>query len=338
VWQRAAEMGRSIDPENPLYRVTPTVASASQAFGGAAAATAVATAVAQAMPKTESEPAVVEMTSARMDASDDMGKTESWRAPPTEDDNTLEFTPSMDTGWGDEPAVSPAAENIAPPAPEPAAQPSMDDTLVFESNPVFAMPEPEPEPEAQETGLAEAVMEMQEDLAAESPLETLAEEVLEPMPTLDFAATAEEIEVPAEAVPELDLSGIDLDLSTDTIETNTFEAESLDAAPLETPTSEETPLEFEPSLDFEPAEAAAPEELVMSEVLVPGPAAETESQPDDASIDPALREEVNTKLDLAKAYLEMGDREGAREILQEVLNEGDAGQKAEAGKLMAEAG
>ena len=34
----------------------------------------------------------------------------------------------------------------------------------------------------------------------------------------------------------------------------------------------------------------------------------------------------------------MGDREGAREILQEVLNEGDSGQKAEAGKLMAEAG
>src|SRR6185436_13933183 len=30
-----------------------------------------------------------------------------------------------------------------------------------------------------------------------------------------------------------------------------------------------------------------------------------------------------TKLDLAKAYQEMGDVEGAREILQEVLHEGD---------------
>ncbi|MEP7084265.1 MAG: FimV/HubP family polar landmark protein, partial [Betaproteobacteria bacterium] len=42
-----------------------------------------------------------------------------------------------------------------------------------------------------------------------------------------------------------------------------------------------------------------------------------------------------TKLDLAKAYQEMGDVEGAREILQEVLHEGDDQQKAEAHALMA---
>jgi pilus assembly protein FimV len=35
-------------------------------------------------------------------------------------------------------------------------------------------------------------------------------------------------------------------------------------------------------------------------------------------------EEVNTKLDLAKAYEEMGDLEGARELLQEVVGEGSA--------------
>ena len=41
-----------------------------------------------------------------------------------------------------------------------------------------------------------------------------------------------------------------------------------------------------------------------------------------------------TKLDLAKAYQEMGDVEGAREILQEVLHEGDEQQKAEAQALI----
>jgi pilus assembly protein FimV len=41
-----------------------------------------------------------------------------------------------------------------------------------------------------------------------------------------------------------------------------------------------------------------------------------------------------TKLDLAKAYQEMGDVEGAREILQEVLHEGDDQQKAEAQTLI----
>jgi pilus assembly protein FimV len=42
-----------------------------------------------------------------------------------------------------------------------------------------------------------------------------------------------------------------------------------------------------------------------------------------------------TKLDLAKAYQEMGDTDGAREILQEVLHEGDDQQKSEARSLLA---
>jgi len=41
-----------------------------------------------------------------------------------------------------------------------------------------------------------------------------------------------------------------------------------------------------------------------------------------------------TKLDLAKAYQEMGDTDGAREILQEVLHEGDDQQKSEAQGLL----
>ena len=45
-----------------------------------------------------------------------------------------------------------------------------------------------------------------------------------------------------------------------------------------------------------------------------------------------------TKLDLAKAYQEMGDVEGAREILQEVLHEGDDQQKSEAQALIAKLG
>lgn len=44
--------------------------------------------------------------------------------------------------------------------------------------------------------------------------------------------------------------------------------------------------------------------------------------------------EVATKLDLAKAYQEMGDADGAREILEEVIRDGDNTQKDSAGKLM----
>jgi pilus assembly protein FimV len=44
--------------------------------------------------------------------------------------------------------------------------------------------------------------------------------------------------------------------------------------------------------------------------------------------------EVGTKLDLARAYVDMGDPEGARSILEEVLDEGDEGQRQQAQKLI----
>ena len=46
-------------------------------------------------------------------------------------------------------------------------------------------------------------------------------------------------------------------------------------------------------------------------------------------------DEVATKLDLAQAYIDMGDSDGARDILSEVLSEGDEGQKNEAKELLA---
>jgi len=48
--------------------------------------------------------------------------------------------------------------------------------------------------------------------------------------------------------------------------------------------------------------------------------------------------DVQTKFDLAKAYQEMGDRDGAKEILQEVIKEGDAEQQAQANTLLASLG
>lgn len=48
--------------------------------------------------------------------------------------------------------------------------------------------------------------------------------------------------------------------------------------------------------------------------------------------------DVQQKFDLAKAYQEMGDNEGAREILQEVIKEGDAEQKDQAQKLLGSLG
>ncbi|AUD79002.1 pilus assembly protein FimV [Kangiella profundi] len=46
-------------------------------------------------------------------------------------------------------------------------------------------------------------------------------------------------------------------------------------------------------------------------------------------------DEVQTKLELAKAYLEMGDEDSAKDILQEVQKEGNSAQSEEASKLLA---
>ena len=94
-----------------------------------------------------------------------------------------------------------------------------------------------------------------------------------------------------------------------------------------------------------PATGAAPAQLAR-------PAAALELDKLDLSFDPERStfedptpsvldgqwHDAATKLDLAKAYQEMGDVEGAREILQEVLHEGDDQQKAEAKSLLAKLG
>ncbi|TNC97268.1 MAG: pilus assembly protein FimV [Gallionellaceae bacterium] len=61
--------------------------------------------------------------------------------------------------------------------------------------------------------------------------------------------------------------------------------------------------------------------------IAPAAAASSESKDD-------RWQEVATKLDLAKAYQEMGDAAGAKEILDEVLRDGDAEQRASAEAMM----
>ena len=49
-------------------------------------------------------------------------------------------------------------------------------------------------------------------------------------------------------------------------------------------------------------------------------------------------QEIATKLDLAKAYEEMGDKDGARELLNEVVAQGDTAQQNEAKQMLAALG
>lgn len=88
---------------------------------------------------------------------------------------------------------------------------------------------------------------------------------------------------------------------------------------------------------FAPAEESAalnvPVEEDFSFDLSAGAEAEDEADGTLASSD-----EVATKLDLARAYIEMGDPDGARSILDEVMHEGSGTQKSEAQSLLSQIG
>ena len=66
---------------------------------------------------------------------------------------------------------------------------------------------------------------------------------------------------------------------------------------------------------------------------VPPPTIEADNEPEGlvyaAEVDP-----VETQLDLARAYIDMGDEDGARPVLKEVIATGDLRQRAEARELL----
>ena len=109
----------------------------------------------------------------------------------------------------------------------------------------------------------------------------------------------------------------------------------------------------EESFDFDLADHAAsvhsehapvePAPAQPAPAYVPPPAHAEAPAPAPVAVKPgedffAGEDAIGTKLDLAKAYLDMGDPEGARSMLDEVLAEGNDAQKIEARKLLAEIG
>jgi pilus assembly protein FimV len=126
----------------------------------------------------------------------------------------------------------------------------------------------------------------------------------------DFEATA------LMSVVDEDSDDAGDDLSFDLDDESAMD-EDLDSEPVKTGT-------------FAPGDFDDPEELVVSETDI-----------EDVNFDdiddlmlPDDVDEVGTKLDLARAFIDMGDAEGARSSLDEVLTEGDEDQKAEATGLL----
>jgi pilus assembly protein FimV len=125
------------------------------------------------------------------------------------------------------------------------------------------------------------------------------------------------------------------DLQTDSSPALDFDLAPSASAPAE-PVKEE-----KPSFDFDLSGLDFPSSKPVSSAPAPASSG-MDMDLADLSLDSSAGsdsggggEAVGTKLELAKAYLEIGDKDGAREILQEVAKEGSSAQKDEAKKLIA---
>jgi pilus assembly protein FimV len=333
-WAQAAALGLSIDPQNPLY------ASAAQAAGGFGAVAAVGAAAfaaeedakladfaseETAVPAPDAvnmdlaaEPPVAAAAPADnlMDFSFDDDATAlpapaAAEEPKPADDNVLDF----DLGGLGFDAPAPTAAPTEPPAA--SAPNAMDLAFDMDFNaPATEPPAPAPVAAAEPSPLDDLGMDFNLDLPGdENPTEAPAPAPADPLAELDMmdfalpGAPAAEAPAPAAAAPELTADDFKLDLPGD-----------------DTPAAAPAPAaqEFDLSgidLNLDTAQPAA-------EAYAPAPAmAEAELS--------AHHMEMDTKLDLAIAYQEIGDKEGARELLEEVTRGGSDAQVARANQMKA---
>jgi pilus assembly protein FimV len=334
-WAQAAALGVSIDPDNPLY-VSAAQAKAAVGMGAAAAAGAAGAAPFVASESNElndfaamfAEPAAPAKAAADgldLDLSQDAAPAaaasvmdfdldrdagalpslaeESKSSPKAADSNTLDF----DLGGlsFDEPAA--AAPVVAEaPAPVPAADEVQDlsfdlglDTPAAKVETVEAAPVPD--------AMADIGMDFNLDLPTESKPAAPAADPLADLSSMDFSLPA--ASAPAAApVEEAPLSAADFALD----------------------------LPVEPA----PAAAAAPAaDFDLSGIdLDLGGAAQVAEAPKNEEEMSALHMEMDTKLDLAVAYQEIGDKEGARELLDEVIRGGSDDQVSRASAMRAQLG
>ncbi|MBF6028505.1 FimV family protein [Pseudomonas sp. P115] len=215
-----------------------------------------------------------------------------------------------------------------------------------------AAPEPEPEPFDTDFDLS------LDELEAASPADIGDDQQT-------FESLLEQ-QTEVKAGPD-DLSDFDLDLSLDAPASTQADDDFLSGledqvkgAAVEPPTLTpaalddfDLPEDFDLSLADEPDAAAKPDafaselddvnaELDRLSQSLEHPSIEPSFTADDAALgddEPEFdflsgTDEVATKLDLAQAYIDMGDADGARDILSEVLVEGDESQRGEAKEML----
>jgi pilus assembly protein FimV len=227
---------------------------------------------------------------------------------------------SIDPGNGLYAGAAPAAAAAAPEAPAAApaaAAPTLDFDIGGAAQASASAPDLtlDAEPKAADAGLdfdvSGATQTQKKDISADETIVAPSEE--KSASGLDFnldlgaAPEPKPAPAPAAAAPAAD-AGLSFDLNLDLGGDQKAEA---------------------------PAAAAPAPDLSSISLDLGTPDAGAAAAP--TGTDPKWQE-IATKLDLAKAYEEMGDKNGARELLNEVMKDGDAAQKGTAQQLLAKLG
>ena len=190
--------------------------------------------------------------------------------------------------------------------------------------------------------LWQKVAEMGREISPENPMYqpggASGEAVADTSETMDSLNDDVEFDVdtPTEAAQDVKDEGLDFDIDLSTFEEDTAPAEDQPDSVEFTP-PEETAEAARPELDVD-MDSVEPDAINQENTLdfdidsLDLDGSEAEEEPADGEL--ADMDEVSTKLDLARAYIDMGDPDGARSILDEVMEEGSDEQKDEARGIM----
>ena len=243
---------------------------------------------------------------------------------------------------------APAATEESQPTQAPAPSAAADQALEFDLGVIETSAEPAPTAEATGGAAEVAGLALDMDTLLAAP-ETAPPQPAEAPALPEFAVTEEEAPVASEEIPAaaeepaLSLDALATDIATPAeTETSTQPAPEEESIVIESATAPEGGLDFDfemetpeaPASTSEPAAQPKPApdlDLSGLSLELGEPAASATGTREPAETD---SQEVATKLDLARAYKEMGDREGAREILEEVLKEGTPQQQDDARALL----
>lgn len=258
---------------------------------------------------------------------------------PAEDDMSIDFggEDTLSLEGGDE-EFSLDLEDEAEPAVDSARQQELDEALSVA--PALKLSDSSG-PQDEDVDFGDIALEDASEEFSEVAETPSTEELDLSLDDIDFGMEEPAAAAPAAAKEELELS---LE-SDDELSLGGEEELSLDGG-------DELSLSLEDEADDLSLELETPDATVQRSAiddLELGGAAATdvrpavEAQPQGLSLDEeddfeflGDADENATKLDLAKAYIDMGDAEGARDILGEVIAEGNSAQQAEAKELLAQ--